>query len=74
MSTGGFVNNGESIGIGVFDIGDIGGDDDCGEREEEGQEEGKNEDEDIDSGDRGVEEQVDMESFRTRVPVLLLLH
>ena len=59
------------MGIGVLGIGDMGGDVDIGDNEDwHDDEEGKNEEEElVDQGERGVDEQVDMESF-----LGLLLH
>lgn len=72
-SPGTLLNSGESIGIGVRGIGDEGGDVDIGDSDElhADDDEGKNDDEEelVDQGERGVEEQVDIESF-----LGLLLH
>ena len=65
MSSGGLLNNGESIGIGVFGVtGDSGGDEDIGVSDDEAHDDvEKNEEDVIDSGERGVDEHVDNESF-----------
>ena len=67
MSSGGLLNNGESIGIGVFGVtGDSGGDEDIGVgvSDDEAQDDvEKNEEDVIDNGERGVDEHVDNESF-----------
>ena len=63
MSIGGFANSGESAGIGVLGIGDIGGEDDIGDKEDDVHGEGKNEEEEDDKGESGAEEQVETESF-----------
>ena len=63
-STGGLVRSGESAGMAVFLTGESGGvmgREGRGEREEE-VEEGKNDELENDDGERGVEEQVDIES------------
>ena len=64
-SPGALLKSGESIGIGVLGMGDMGGDVDIGDRDDwhDDDDEGKNEEEElVDQGERGVEEQVDMES------------
>ena len=66
------LNKGESIGIGVLGVGEMGGDEDMGENDEETHDDDdgkKDEEEFVDQGERGVEEQVDRESF-----LVLLLH
>ena len=67
------------MGIGVLLTGDIGGEVDMGESDDDPHDDGgKNWDEVSDSGDRGVEEQVDTESFldldNPLLMLLLLLH
>ena len=71
-STGGLENKGESMGMGVlFNDGDIGGDVDIDEGQEE---DGKNCEEVHDKGDNGVDEQVETESFLDLLMGMLLLH
>ena len=67
-SPGTLLNSGESIGIGVLGMGDMGGDVDIGDNDDDwhpdDDDEGKkDEDEFVDQGERGVEEQVESESF-----------
>ena len=67
------------MGIGVLLTGDIGGEVDMGESDDDPHDDGgKNWDEVSDSGDRGVEEQVETESFldldNPLLMLLLLLH
>ena len=66
-SPGTLLNSGESIGIGVLGMGDMGGDVDIGDSDDdwhpEDDEGKKDEEEFVDQGERGVEEQVDSESF-----------
>ena len=62
MSIGGLENSGESAGIGVLGMGDIGGEVDIGDREEEGHGDGENGEEEDDMGERGAEEHVESES------------
>ena len=62
------------MGIGVLLTGDIGGEVDMGESDDDPHDDGgKNWDEVSDSGDRGVEEQVETESFLDLDNPLLLL-
>ena len=71
-SPGALLNRGESIGIGVLGKGDMGGDVDIGDSDDwhDEEDDGKNEEEElVDQGERGVEEQVDTESS-----LALLLH
>ena len=66
VSTGGLENRGESAGIGVFGLGEIGGEDDMPDNEEDGHGEDENGDGENDEevGDNGTEEHVvDIESF-----------
>jgi hypothetical protein len=66
-STGGLVRSGESEAIAVLLIGDSCwvSSEESRQREEEADEEEKNDEEENDEGDRGVEEQVDVESNLT---------
>ena len=62
-SIGGFERSGESAGMGREGVlGDIGGDDDIGDKEDDGHDEGKNDEDEDEAGDSGAEEQEETES------------